>query len=202
MNELEYLIRQLNLIVGFLDVSDRKVYNQIRDHDRFQLGISIDSLYEGRFENYRNHITTSSLILGFTHFEDFIRKIVSKILLVNPGKNKIKVTISKFQRLGTDYLKKLGDEQARKLRFSEKINLLKNTYRDLDEDLIKEIVFVNKIRNCLMHNNGYADERLSPQFSNGEKISLTPDQIHEYGLKVRDFADTLWGKINENNNGI
>ena len=199
MNELEYLIEQLNLIIGFLDISDEEVYDQIKSRDKYQFGLSIDSLYKGNYENYRNHVTTSSLILGFTHFEDFITKIIAKSLLKFPKKNKIKVTINRFQELGSGYVKALGEDQARRLTFSEKINLIKNIYNDIDSDLIEEIIFVNKIRNCLMHNNGYADKRLSPQILDGDKISLTSGQINGYGLKIRDLAYKLWDKINLEN---
>lgn len=34
MNDYDYLIKQLNLIIGFFDVSDENVYNQIRQHER------------------------------------------------------------------------------------------------------------------------------------------------------------------------
>ncbi len=196
MNELEYLIKQLDLIIGFLNVSDEEVYNQIKNHDKFDFGISIDNLYEGNFENFRNHITASSLILGFSHFEDFISKMVAKIFLEFPSKNKIKFTISKFQELGSDYIKILGEEQAKELTLAEKMSLIKDVYKDLDNETINQILLVNKIRNCLMHNNGYADKRLLPQYANGEKISLTSGQIHGYGIKIRDFANELWEKIN------
>ncbi len=169
MNDLENLFKQLNLIVGFLDVSDEDVYNQIKNHDRFGLGVSIEDLYDNSFENYRNHITTSAFILGISHFEDYITKIIAKLLVMNPRSNKIKVNISTFQECGNDYLRILGNEQARKLTFSEKVNFIKKTYSDYDTSKINEIIYGNKIRNCLIHNNGYADERLSPNFSKGEK---------------------------------
>lgn len=35
MNDLDYLISQLNLLMGFLDVSDEQVYEQIKGHDRY-----------------------------------------------------------------------------------------------------------------------------------------------------------------------
>jgi hypothetical protein len=172
MNDLENLFKQLNLIVGFLDVSDEDVYNQIKNHDRFNLGVSIEDLYENSFENYRNHITTSALILGISHFEDYITKIIAKLLVMMPSSNKIKVSISTFQECGNDYLRILGNKQARKLTFSEKIIFIRKTYSDSDTSQISEILNVNKIRNCLIHNNGYADERLSPNFSKGEKMAL------------------------------
>lgn len=100
MNELEYLKEQLNLIIGFLDVSDEAVYETIKLHDKFNLGLSIDDLYGNDYENFKNHVTTSALILGFTHFEDFLSKMIKIILTKYPTKNKLKSTIDKFEQLG------------------------------------------------------------------------------------------------------
>lgn len=52
MSDYEYLIKQLDLLVGVLDVSEQAIFEQIRNHDSFSLGISIGMLYE----NYSNHI--------------------------------------------------------------------------------------------------------------------------------------------------
>ena len=194
MNELEYLREQLNLIIGFLDVSDKSVYETIKSHDKFELGLSIDDLYGNDYKNFQNHITTSALILGFTHFEDFLTKMAKKILFKYPRRNKIKVTIDKFEQLGTNYKELLAGEQAKRLTFAEKVKLVKNTFSDFDESLIEEMEFVNRMRNCLMHNNGFADERLVPKFSSGDKITLTSGEINGYGLMARRFAEEIWNK--------
>lgn len=197
MNEIEYLRSQLNLIIGFLDVSDQTVYEVIKSHDRFQLGLTIGDLYENSYQNFQNHVTTSSLILGFAHFEDFLTKMTSKMLFKYPTKNKIKFDISRLKELGLDYQQVLADEQAKKLTFAEKINLIRQIFTDFDATLIDEISFANKIRNCIMHNNGFADERLAPKYSTGSKIFLNSDEINGYGLKARTFADELWRRLDK-----
>ncbi len=77
MNDLNYLLKQLDLLIGFLDVSDKQVYDQIKKHDRFNMGLTIEQLYENHYDNYLNHITTSSLLLGFAHFERLPYKMYS-----------------------------------------------------------------------------------------------------------------------------
>ena len=196
MNELEHLRRQLDLIIGFLDVSDRRVYEMIKTHDKYELGLSIDDLYGNDYNNFQSHITNSALILGFTHLEDFLTKMIRRLLIKHSGKNKIKVTIDRFEQLGEDYKEALAEEQSKKLTFAEKIKLIKVAYHDFDEHLVEEMTFVNKLRNCLMHNNGFADERLEPKFMNGDKIILTSGEIHRYGLVARRFGEQLWKKVN------
>jgi len=197
MNEIIYLREQLNLIIGFLDVSDEAVYEAIKAHDKYELGQSIDDLYGNEYSNYQNHITTSALILGFTHFEDFLTKMVSKILCKYPNKNRMKVTIDRFEQLGTGYSEILAVEQAKRLTFSEKVKLTKATYPTFEDELIENMQLVNQIRNCLMHNNGYADERLTPKYLKGAKIVLSAGEIHGYGLMARRFGDMIWIKVNE-----
>ena len=84
MNDLDYLLHQLNLLIGFLDVSEREVYDQIKNHDQYNIGITIAELYNHEYSNYANHITTSALLLGFAHLEDYITKCTFKLLLTKP----------------------------------------------------------------------------------------------------------------------
>ena len=41
MNDLDYLLTQLDLLIGFLDVSDEQIYEQIKTYDRYNLGVTI-----------------------------------------------------------------------------------------------------------------------------------------------------------------
>lgn len=196
MNEYEYLIKQLNLLIGFLDVSDELIYSQIKTHDRFNIGITIEQLYESNYANYSNHICTSALLLGFSHFEDFLTKCTVKILIDNPYKNEIKVNLKTVIQKGETLISSLAEEQARRLIFREKIKIIENSILGINAKLIDEIRFVNDIRNCLMHNNGIADDRLVPKYALGQKIILSSGDVNGYGLKARELADRIWQIIN------
>jgi hypothetical protein len=196
MNDFEYLIKQLNLIVGFLDVSDENVYNQIKQHDRFKLGITIEQLYNNSYDNYSNHITSSALLLGFAHFEDFLTKCIVKLFIAKPATNDLKVPLKTIIEKGETLINSLAEEQSKRLTFKDKINLInKHIIKGFDTELIEGIKFVNDIRNCLMHNNGLADTRLIPTYQEGQKIILTSGDINGYGLKARQFANEVWKKI-------
>jgi len=54
---------------------------------------------------------------------------------------------------------------------------------------------MSKIRNCLMHNNGFADNRLTPKYKQGERITLSSLEANSFGLKAREFARSLWDQI-------
>lgn len=195
MNDYEYLIKQLGLLIGFLDVSNKSVYDQIKYHDEFNVGFTIEQLYENSYDNYSNHITISALLLGFTHFEDFITKAIVKILIVNPDKNELKVSLKTIIERGDTLNSTLAEEQSRRLTFSEKMKLIERNLSDIDVDLIQEIKHVNDIRNCLMHNNGLADKRLNPKYKEGEKIKFDSGDVNSYGLKARQLAKLIWDRI-------
>ncbi|HTB52341.1 MAG TPA: hypothetical protein VK718_06160 [Ferruginibacter sp.] len=195
MNDLDYLINQLNLLIGFLDVSDEQIYQQIKHHDRFNLGITIEQLYENSFDNYRNHITTSALLLGFAHFEDFLTKCIEKILITNPDKNDFKVTLKTIKEKGNSLISSLAQEQSRRLIFVEKIKFIEKNVLGLPHQILTDIRFVNDIRNCLMHNNGLADQRLIAKYQEGQKIILNSGEVNGYGLQARQLATEIWNRI-------
>lgn len=195
MNDLDYLLTQLNLLIGFLDVSDETVYNQIKQHDRFNLGLTIEQLYDRQYDNYSNHITTSALLLGFSHFEDFMTKCIVKVLASNPDKNDFKVTHKTIREKDDNLVTWLAEEQSRRLTFAEKIKFIEKHLTGISDQILIDIKFVNDIRNCLMHNNGLADSRLNPKYQDGQKIILTSGDVNGYGLQARQLAREIWERI-------
>jgi len=195
VNDLDYLVNQLNLLIGFLDVSDEKVYQQIKHHDRFNMGLTIEQLYENRYANYSNHITTSSLLLGFSHFEDFLTKCIVKVLTSNPDTNEYKVNLKTIREKGDNLIPSLAEAQSRRLTFAEKIKFIEKHLTGITPQILIDIKFVNDIRNCLMHNNGLADERLKPKYKDGQKIILNSGEVNGYGLQARQLANEIWDRV-------
>lgn len=195
--DIDYLINQLNLLIGFLDVSDEQVYTQIKNHDRFNLGMTIEQLYDNSFENYSNHITTSALLLGFSHFEDFVTKCIVKMLISNPDKNEFKFTLKTLKEKGERLVLDIAEQQSRRMTFAEKIKFIEKHISGISPELLRDIRFVNDMRNCLMHNNGIADERLSPKYIIGDKIILNSGHVNGYGLQARQFAQEIWDNLDK-----
>ena len=86
----------------------------------------------------------------------------------------------------------LAEGRSQELNFPEKIQFLKKNLNIKDETTPTQVNFVNGLRNCIMHKNGFADKRLLPEFTVGQKIILTSGQVHGYGILVRQFADIIW----------
>lgn len=182
-------------MIGFLDISDEKIYEQVKTHDRFNLGLTIEQLYENSYDNYSNHITTSALLLGFTHFEDFLTKCIVKILIANPEKNEFKVNLKTILEKRDTLVNLMAEEQSRRLTFADKIKLIEKNLLGINPDLLTAIRFFNDVRNCLMHNNGLADKRLNPKFKNEEKIVFLSGEVNGIGLQVRQLAREIWSRL-------
>jgi hypothetical protein len=196
MNDREYLIGQLDLLVAFLEVSDKHIYSQIKDHDRYGLGITIEQLYDNSYENYSSHISTSAFLLGFTYLEDFITKCIVKYLIDNPDKNDCKVSFKTIKDQGADLVKYIAMEQSKFLVFSAKLKFIEKNVKGITASLIAEIRLANDIRNCLMHNNGIADNRINTKYKLGERIILVSNQVHAFGHSARQFSKELWDQTN------
>ncbi len=198
MTELESLIQHLDFLIGILEVSDESIYNEIKYQDRFGYGLTIDEVYSSEYENYQNVITTSALILGFTHFENYISKMVEKLLIIKPELNKRKFTLKEMNEiLPGDLVEKMANIQSKKLMISQKLKLIENTFPNIDSDLLKEMDRARKLRNCIIHENGFCDAELAlcSHFNEGDKIILTSSNVNQYGLNARKFAKSLWHEI-------
>lgn len=195
LNPYEYLIKQLGLLVGFLDVSEFAVYNQIKNHDQYNLGMTIEQLYDNSYSNYQNHICCSAILLGFSHLEDFVTKCIERFLVANPEKNEFKVTFSIIRQRGNKLIDHIAQEKSKQMLFSEKIKFLEKHFTWEDSGLLNDLKMISEIRNCLMHNNGFADNRLAPKYSHGERIILSSFEANSFGLKAREFARSLWEQI-------
>jgi len=195
MNDYEYLIKQLDLLIGFLDVSSMTVYNQIKDHDQFETGFTIEQLYENSYDNYSNHITVSALLLGFTHFEDFISKAIVKILIANPDKNELKISLKVMLDRGESLIRTMAEDQSRRMTFYDKLKLIEKTLSNVDIMILADLKHINDVRNCLMHNNGLSDKRLVPKYSEGQRITFGATEVNDYGEKARSLAEQIWNSL-------
>lgn len=195
MNSFEHLQNQLDLLTGLLEVSDIEVYDLIKDHRHFSRGCTMEELFKKNSENFSNMITTSALLLGLSHFEDFLGKCIAVILTNHPDKNDLRVSLKVFLDKSQNIIPYLANEQAKKLPFSEKITFIEKNLPGIDTNLMNEIKIVYNIRNCIMHNNGHADATLSAKYSDKEKIVLNPNDVNVYGLIVRKSAKDVWNRL-------
>jgi hypothetical protein len=62
------------------------------------------------------------------------------------------------------------------------------------------IVEANLLRNCIVHNNGVVDPRLSAhggRWTEGSTIALTPSDVHQFGIAARRTARNLYAQAEQ-----
>ncbi|MBI4651672.1 hypothetical protein HY745_10390 [Candidatus Desantisbacteria bacterium] len=194
MNIYEILITELNKIIGFLEVSDKSVFELIKDNDRFGIGITINNLYNNNYEEYKNHLCSSGLALGFSYFESYTYDVFQKILKLKPELNNHKITLKYVIENSVNLFDKAIEDYLRSVGFTEVIKCLEKELKFFENGEYDALMFVYNIRNCIMHNSGNADVRLNQKYNVGEKIKLSSGDVNEYGLMARKIAKSIWEK--------
>jgi hypothetical protein len=61
-------------------------------------------------------------------------------------------------------------------------------------DVIERVVECSYLRNCILHNRGCADIRLSefPGYIIDQQFELTSSDVHSFGIDLRKEAKSLW----------
>ena len=76
---------------------------------------------------------------------------------------------------------------------------IKEFYRDtpaITQEMHQNLTNARHLRNCLAHENGIADSNLGfINFNAGDRIVLNPNIVHDYGLKIREYAKVLWENL-------
>jgi hypothetical protein len=194
MNKYENLIAELNKIIGLLEVSDASIFEKIKGNDRFGIGMTINNLYNNEYNEYKNHICCSGLLLGFSYFESYLYDLLQLILDKKPELNNYKITLKYVIENKINLFNKATEDYLRNVGFTEVTKCLEKELKIFEGNEYNELMSVYNIRNCIMHNGGIADDRLRPKFQNGEKIVLNSGDVNAFGLKARGIARRIWDK--------
>lgn len=217
MNLQTIFIKNLDKLFGFLNVSDQKVYEIVKEHQFNSEWIdlndksyqTVDEIFLNNYNVFEEHILKSVLILGYAYCEAFLTDLFKECILMNPKimipngkKSNEEKNISYLMFLNAnskdDLIEILVEKEIRNLMYKniseivdyseKKLNL---KWEEIDVENLKK---ANKIRNCIMHNNSRVDKSLSliTNENIGEPLKLTLKQIHDFGLTARKISRLLW----------
>ncbi len=196
MNDYKYLLKQLDLLIGFLDVSEETVFNQIRNHDSFNIGITVGTLYEDNYKNYSSHICNATVLLGFANFEDFLGKCIKRILIDRPELNDFTFNYKTYQENNTNLVGFIAESKVSRMKISDKLTFANANIPAITQEMHQNLTNARHLRNCLAHENGIADTNLGfLNLNAGDTIVLNPTMIHDYGFKIREYAEVLWANL-------
>jgi hypothetical protein len=198
----ERLIKQIDGLVAFLALGHEEVFDVVREHYAEWVEEPQRETMPDSFGLFRAQVSNSAFLLGYSFFEAFLADVIRQIYNLRP------IMLPKDKELkyhdilnANDYASVLAAMIDREVRAAlygsiEKVRSYFETKLNLDWPEFDRVVEVSRLRNCLIHNMGRADARLAEvsAWEDGQQIELTPDEVNELGLDVREFAEHLYAE--------
>jgi hypothetical protein len=200
---VEQFILQLDTLVPFLGLAQEGIFEIIHDENQEWFTEQQRRSLPETFAAYSCQVSISAFLLGYSYFEAFIADLAKKILLSRPEllpKDK-KLTFGEIIDAKTYnvLLTQIVEQQVFSVMCTSAEKIADYYSSNLH---IKWPVYDEKysffkaslIRNCYMHNGGIVDSRLSKAhgLQQGEEIILSPEDVHSYGIEIRQLAHYIY----------
>lgn len=202
MSRLNILISQLDGLVVLLAAGHEEVFNVIRANETLWFPESQDPLLPKTVELYKASICHAAFLLGYAHFESFLADLAKAIYIKRPAMLP-KDRIAKFDTIlaaptKESLIETMISSEIRNI-FAGPIEETQKHFQDKLQicwpaNSILDMVEASRIRNCLMHNGGIVDDRLSAcsSWTPGLRVCLDATRVHQFGIGARSLARSLW----------
>ena len=207
MNNLhDRFIKQLDSLIPFIGISREDVFNLIQKKKLVWFPESSQAIPD-KYESYRKQINHSAFVLGYSYFEAFLSDLIKGIYLKRasmlPKEKSLKfieiINAGNYETILEILIKKEIYELFYKnieeiIKYHEdKLNLIWS--KEGKENLVK----ASYLRNCIIHNMGIADDKLSKfsEYIENEPFELSSDDVHSFGILGRKEARNLWEQAKE-----
>lgn len=211
---IDRFILQLDTLVPFLALAHKDIFSKIHDENQEWFTEQQRKTIPETYSSYKNQVSVSAFLLGYSYFEAFIADLAKKILLARPmllPKNK-NITFSDVINSGSyeTLLEKMVEQHVFSVMYDSIENISEYYAEKLHITWPKNneshsVVKASLIRNCYMHNGGIVDLRLHEKFGIelGSEIILNPSEVHGYGIAIRQIAHEIYDQAKKkhlNNN--
>lgn len=203
---IDRLITQLNTLVPFMSMAHNEVFSLVAEKYSEWSPSGQQPPLPSTFALYEQQIFCGAFLLGYSYSESFLADLINLIYHRHPEilPKKKEITYGDFLQHSTyeSVLDFMIHREVVTMLFAgmdkigrymtEKLNLPWPSDN-------KELVRASYLRNCIIHNMGVADERLSSvsRYSKGEVVSLTATDVHEFGLMMRKLAQSLYAEAEQ-----
>lgn len=198
---LNRLITQLNSLVPFISIANQEIFNLVVEKYSDWTSPGQKSTLPSTFSIYKEQIIHGAFLLGYSYSESFLADLIRLVYHYHPEllpKNK-EIKYGDFISHNTyeALLDFIIEKEITDLFFAgiEKIGrYIKEKFNLPWPDDNKEIVKASYLRNCIIHNMGVADARLSfvSEYNDGDRIHLTAAEVHQFGLIMRKLSRRLY----------
>ncbi|MFO8007606.1 MAG: hypothetical protein R6V05_07730 [Candidatus Brocadiia bacterium] len=206
MDNLEQrFISQLDGLVAFLALAHEEVFTLVRRHYRDWVEAGQQDAVPDSFGLFQTQVANGAFLLGYSYFEAFLAYIIRRLYEANPRMLPCEKQL-KFREVvdAGDYpsvLRKMVEKEVLSVMYGsvEDIRQYFQSKLSLPWPDSDRIVEASRLRNCLLHNNAVVDGRLAEvsDWDEGDEITLTPSQVHEFGLVARRFARQLYQQVTD-----
>lgn len=196
MRLLQKFVSQLDGLVVLMAAGHEEVFQVIRENQAGWFPESQNPHLPETVEAYKKALNHAAFLLGYAYFEAFLGDVMRAIYIKRPTMMPKEGNMLFSQIIEAGSMKKLIntmiDTEIRKV-FAGSINDIQKYFKSrLQIDWPAGLNFeqASLTRNCLMHNGGIVDKKLSSssQLLVGSQIHLGTDQVHRYGIEARSFA--------------
>jgi hypothetical protein len=160
------------------------------------------------YKVYKKQITHGAFLLGYGYSEAFLADLLRYIYFYNPHMlpddkqlrfNEIR-SVNSYKAV----VKMMVEKEVYSI-FAQSIEDVSDYFRkklnmEWPDQEKEKAIMASLIRNCIIHNSAIVDHRLAKKSNNlfceGDKIALSPTDVHSYGIAIRTLGHSLWDRVN------
>lgn len=197
-NLLDRVISQLNTLVPYLSLAHQEVFDLVESKYDNWCQTPEETPLPNTFEAFTTQIAHSAFVLGFSYADAFLADLIREIYSTHPDMlpQKKKLSFEAIVSAG-DYdavISRMVDHEVHETMHKGMAEVAK--YFDdrfsisWPESELDRILTASLIRNCVIHNNSVADDRLAarPGWNVGDQIVLSVSDVHNFGISARSVV--------------
>jgi hypothetical protein len=201
-NLIDRLTDQLDSLLPFLALAHREVFDVVGQGYGDWLSEEQQSTLPESFQVFERQVAHGAFLIGYSYVEAFLGDLVRAIYLKNPQMlprdKELKFSDILDQDGYENVLAYMINKEVRAVFYGSMEQIARYFRERLrlpwSQEHESELVRGSRIRNCFLHNMARADNRLAEitEYREGDEITLSPQEVHDFGWVVRDLAPRLF----------
>lgn len=193
----ERLIGQLDTLVPFLALAHQEVFEVVSaGFGNWYSDERVETLPDS-YDSYTEQVAHAAFLLGYSYLETFVSDVISAVYDARRD------LLPEDKQLRFGDVTALNDfQQVIDRMIDHTIDSMNSLERKVDHiekrlgirvGLENEVRDAHSARNALIHNAGLMDRKdsYSGRWKQGDRISMSPDDVHEFGMMAREYAREL-----------
>jgi hypothetical protein len=201
---LDRVISQLDTLVPYLSLAHREVFDLVKSQYDNWCRTPEEAPFPNTFDAFTVQIAHSAFVLGFSYADAFLGDLIRAIYSSHPK------MLPQNKKLSFEAIVAAGDYDSVIARMidHEVHEVMHNGIGDVakyfndrfsiswPESELETIITASLIRNCIIHNNSIADNRLGERlgWTDGDHIVLSVSDVHGFGITARRVVRQIYAE--------